>query len=164
MWVSFSVFLVSFSCFFFFLMIRRPPRSTLFPYTTLFRSHIVIVLFARLARSPWGLAMRAVRDSEVAAGSVGLNSVVVRTAAFTLSAIVTGVAGAFFSPLTSFVSPGSFSFMQSILFLFAVIVGGAGTVLGPVLGAAVVVLLPEALSRVAEYRLLLFGTLLLVVL
>ena len=108
--------------------------------------------------------MRAVRDSEVAAGSVGLNSVVVRTAAFTLSAIVTGVAGAFFSPLTSFVSPGSFSFMQSILFLFAVIVGGAGTVLGPVLGAAVVVLLPEALSRVAEYRLLLFGALLLVVL
>ncbi|HYU15123.1 MAG TPA: branched-chain amino acid ABC transporter ATP-binding protein/permease, partial [Candidatus Acidoferrum sp.] len=125
---------------------------------------LVIVLFARLARSPWGLAMRAVRDSEVAAGSIGLNSVVVRTAAFTLSAIVTGVAGAFFSPLTSFVSPGSFSFMQSILFLFAVIVGGAGTVLGPVLGAAVVVLLPEALSRVAEYRLLLFGALLLVVL
>ena len=125
---------------------------------------IVVVLFARLARSPWGLAMRAVRDSEVAAGSVGLNSVVVRTAAFTLSAIATGVAGAFFSPLTSFVSPGSFSFMQSILFLFAVIVGGAGTVLGPVLGAAVVVLLPEALSRVAEYRLLLFGALLLVVL
>jgi len=125
---------------------------------------IVVVLFARLARSPWGLAMRAVRDSEVAAGSIGLNSVVVRTAAFTLSAIVTGVAGAFFSPLTSFVSPGSFSFMQSILFLFAVIVGGAGTVLGPVLGAAVVVLLPEALSRLAEYRLLLFGALLLVVL
>jgi branched-chain amino acid transport system ATP-binding protein len=125
---------------------------------------LFIGLFARLARSPWGLAMRAVRDSEVAAGSIGLNSVVVRTAAFTLSAIATGVAGAFFSPLTSFVSPGSFSFTQSILFLFAVIVGGAGTVLGPVLGAAVVVLLPEALARLAEYRLLLFGALLLVVL
>jgi len=124
----------------------------------------VLWLFARLARSPWGLAMRAVRDSEIAAGSIGLDTVRIRTMAFTLSALATGVAGAFFSPLTAFVTPGSFSFLQSILFLLVVIVGGVETVVGPLLGAAVVVLLPEALARVAEYRLLVFGVLLLGVL
>ena len=63
-----------------------------------------------------------------------------------------------------FVAPDSFPFSQSILFLLAVMVGGAGWVLGPLVGAAVIVLLPELLSALAEYRLLFFGVLLLVVL
>ena len=63
-----------------------------------------------------------------------------------------------------FVAPDSFPFSQSILFLLAVIVGGAGWVLGPVVGAAISVVLPELLSSLAEYRLLFFGGLLLVVL
>ncbi len=123
-----------------------------------------MALFQRLAASPWGLAMRAVRDSEIAAGSVGLDGVRVRTTAFVLSAVVTGVAGAFFAPLTAFVSPSSFSLLQSILFLLVVIVGGVGTVAGPLLGSLVAVLLPELLAGLAEYRLLFFGGLLLVVL
>ncbi len=124
----------------------------------------VMALFQRLVASPWGLAMRAVRDSEIAAGSIGLDSVRVRTSAFVLSAVVTGVAGAFFAPLTAFVSPSSFSLLQSILFLLVVIVGGVGTVAGPLLGSLVAVLLPEVLAGLAEYRLLFFGVLLLVVL
>ena len=63
-----------------------------------------------------------------------------------------------------FVAPDSFPFSQSILFLLAVIVGGAGWVFGPVVGAAISVVLPELLSQLAEYRLLFFGALLLVVL
>ena len=63
-----------------------------------------------------------------------------------------------------FVAPNSFPFSQSILFLLAVIVGGAGWVLGPVVGAVVTVMLPELLSYLAEYRLLFVGALLLVVL
>ena len=63
-----------------------------------------------------------------------------------------------------FVAPDSFPFSQSILFLLAVIVGGAGWVLGPVVGAVVTVMLPELLSSLAEYRLLFVGVLLLVVL
>jgi hypothetical protein len=63
-----------------------------------------------------------------------------------------------------FVAPDSFPFSQSILFLFAVIVGGAGWVFGPVVGAAISVVAPELLSSLAEYRLLFFGALLLVVL
>jgi len=125
---------------------------------------IVIFLFARLARSPWGLAMRALRDSELAAQSIGLNLIVIRTTAFTLSAILAGLAGAIFASMINFISPESFPFFQSILFLLVVMIGGAGTVLGPLIGAVIVVLLPEFLSFLAEYRLLFVGALLLVVL
>ena len=121
-------------------------------------------LFWRLSLSPWGLALRAVRDAEVAAQSLGLDPLVVRTVAFTLSAVAAGMAGALYAPLTTFVSPSAFSFGQSILFLLGVIVGGSGTVFGPLIGAVLIVLLPECLSSLAEYRLLFFGTLLLLVL
>ena len=120
--------------------------------------------FHRLARSGWGMAMVAVRDAEPAARSIGLNPVIVKTAAFSLSAVFTGLAGGIFAPLLMFVAPDLFPFSQSILFLFAVIVGGAGWTFGPVVGALVSVVLPELLSSLAEYRLLFFGASLLVIL
>ena len=120
--------------------------------------------FHRLARSGWGMAMVAVRDADAAARSIGLNPVIVKTAAFALSALFTGLAGGIFAPLLMFVAPDSFPFSQSILFLFAVVVGGAGWTLGPVVGAMVSVVLPELLSGLAEYRLLFFGAALLVIL
>jgi branched-chain amino acid transport system ATP-binding protein len=124
---------------------------------------IVIFLFSRFSKSRWGLSMRAVRDSEVAGQSLGLNPVTLRTMAFALSAVFAGLAGALFAPLTNFVSPCEFTFSQSLLFLLAVIIGGSGTILGPLFGSFVVVLIPEFLSVLAEYRLLFFGTLLLFV-
>jgi ABC-type branched-subunit amino acid transport system ATPase component/ABC-type branched-subunit amino acid transport system permease subunit len=125
---------------------------------------IATFAFWRLARSRWGAAMRAVKDSEVAAESIGLNPVAIKTAAFTISAIYAGIAGAFFAPLSGFVTPSTFSFSQSILFVLVVIIGGAGSIAGPLVGATIVVLLPEALAGLAEYRLLFFGALLLAVL
>ena len=125
---------------------------------------VAIVLFARLKASPWGLAMRAVRDSEIAGQSLGLDLVRIRTTAFALSAVLAGLAGAVFASMTSFISPESFPFFQSILFLLVVMIGGSGTVIGPLIGAVVVVLLPEFLSFLAEYRLLFVGALLLAVL
>ena len=120
--------------------------------------------FWRLLRSPLGSAMRAVKDSEVAAESIGLNPVAIKALAFALSAACAGLAGALFAPLSGFVTPSTFAFLQSILFVLVVIVGGAGTVSGPLVGAALVVLLPEVLAGLAEYRLLFFGALMLVVL
>jgi branched-chain amino acid transport system ATP-binding protein len=120
--------------------------------------------FWLLARSRWGAAMRAVRDAETAAESIGLNPVAIKTAAFTISAVCAGVAGALFAPLSGFVTPSTFAFSQSILFVLAVIIGGAGSIAGPLAGAAIVVLLPEVLAGLAEYRLLFFGGLLLAVL
>jgi branched-chain amino acid transport system ATP-binding protein len=120
--------------------------------------------FHRLARSGWGMAMVAVRDAEAAARAIGLNPIIVKTAAFALSAVFTGLAGAIFAPLIMFVAPDSFSFSQSIQFLFVVVVGGAGWTFGPVAGALVSVVLPELLSGLAEYRLLFFGVALLIIL
>jgi ABC-type branched-subunit amino acid transport system ATPase component/ABC-type branched-subunit amino acid transport system permease subunit len=121
-------------------------------------------LFYQLAGSAWGKAMVAVRDAETAARSIGLNPVSIKAAAFMLSAMFAGIAGGIFASLLAFVAPDSFPFSQSILFLLACVVGGAGWVLGPAVGAVVTVVLPELLSNLAEYRLLFFGILLLGVL
>lgn len=123
-----------------------------------------LILYARLAASSWGKAMRAVRDSETASLSIGLNPTLIRTTAFALSAVAAGVAGGVFASMTNFISPESFPFFQSILFLLVVMIGGAERVVGPVVGAIVVVLLPEVLSSLAQYRLLFVGVLMLVVL
>jgi branched-chain amino acid transport system ATP-binding protein len=125
---------------------------------------VSMIFFYRLAESARGRAMVAVRDAEIAARSIGLNPVSVKAAAFMLSAVFAGIAGGIFASLLAFVAPDSFPFSQSILFLFACVVGGAGWVLGPAVGAAITVVLPELLSSLAEYRLLFFGVLLLVVL
>ncbi len=123
-----------------------------------------LLCFDLLARSRLGRAMRAVRDADVAAAALGFDPVRVKTLAFAISAALTGIAGAVLPPLMLFIAPSSFPFSQSILFVLSVIVGGAGTVLGPLFGALVTVLLPEALSGLAEYRLLFFGLTTLVVL
>jgi ABC-type branched-subunit amino acid transport system ATPase component len=125
---------------------------------------VILLAFRWLDRSAWGRAMRAVRASEVASQCLGLNLLTVRIMAFALSALAAGLAGAVFAPLAGFVSPSGFTFSQSILYLLAVIVGGAGTTLGPLVGAAMVVLLPQLLAGLAEYQVLFFGAVLLFVL
>jgi ABC-type branched-subunit amino acid transport system ATPase component/ABC-type branched-subunit amino acid transport system permease subunit len=125
---------------------------------------LMVPAFARFTTSRWGLMLRATRDAEVAAQSLGANLVAARTLAFAISAGLTGLAGALFASLTGFISPESFPFFQSITFLLVVLVGGAGAAAGPIYGALVVVLLPEMLAFLAEYRLLFFGSMLLLVL
>jgi ABC-type branched-subunit amino acid transport system ATPase component/ABC-type branched-subunit amino acid transport system permease subunit len=120
--------------------------------------------FEWLRGSRWGLIMRATRSSEVAARSLGVNLVLVRSIAFGLSAAITGLAGALFAASNSFISPESFPFFLSITFVLIVLIGGEGHAAGPIFGAALVVLLPESLASLAEYRLLFFGVLLLIVL
>ena len=125
---------------------------------------VVLAMYTWLSRGTWGGAMRAVKDSETAAESIGINPLVVKTMAFALSAVAAGLAGGLFAPLSGFVAPSSFGFGQSILFVLVVVVGGAGSVAGPLIGALVVALLPEVLAGLEEYRLLFFGALLLVAL
>ncbi|PTQ73957.1 branched-chain amino acid ABC transporter ATP-binding protein/permease [Pseudomonas sp. GV071] len=123
-----------------------------------------LLFYQRLSRSSWGMAMRAVKASEIAARSLGFNPVISKTLAFALSAGLTGLAGGLLAPLLMFINPESFPFSQSILFVLAVIVGGSGMLFGPLIGALLIVLVPELLSDFAEYRLLIFSALLLVVL
>ncbi len=125
---------------------------------------VALVIYARISRGAWGAAMRAVRDSETAAASIGVNPLVVKAVAFAFSAALAGLAGGLFAPLQGMVTPGMFSFLQSLLFVLVVMIGGAGTIAGPLVGAVVVGLLPELLASLENLRLLCFGVLLLVVL
>ena len=108
--------------------------------------------------------MRAVRDSETAAEAIGLDPVAIKCTAFAVSAVCAGAAGGLFAPLSGFVTPNTFGFVQSILFVLVVMIGGAGSVAGPLVGAVVVGVLPELLSNFEDVRLLVFGAMLLVVL
>jgi branched-chain amino acid transport system ATP-binding protein len=133
-------------------------------YLVLALTVLATLLFSQLSVSTWGRAMRAIRDSEIASVSIGLNPIMIRNAAFGISAAIAGVAGGVFASATNFISPDSFPFFQSILFLLVVMVGGVDTVFGPLIGAVIVVLLPEALSTLGQYRLLFVGVLMLAVL
>jgi branched-chain amino acid transport system ATP-binding protein len=125
---------------------------------------LALAAFYQFARSPLGLAMQATASAPAAARSIGIAALPVRTAAFVLAAAAAGLAGGLQAALTGFIAPSSFPFSLSILFLLVVVVGGAGRTLGPLVGSAVVVLLPELLAGLAEYRLLVFGAGLLIVL
>lgn len=120
--------------------------------------------FDVLKRSPIGLAMLTGASAPAVARSLGISLLPVRVAAFVLAAATAGLAGALQAGLTGFVAPSSFPFSQSILILLVVMVGGAGRTLGPLYGAVAVGLIPEVLSSLAEYRLLVFGVALLLVL
>ena len=123
-----------------------------------------LMLFSAISSSRFGKRLRAVRDSETAARSIGIDPWRVKTAAFVVSAAAAGLAGGLFAPLAGFISPENFDMMLSIQFLLLVIMGGLGTRAGPLIGAIIVAALPEALSALAEYRLLFFGCLLLLIL
>ena len=123
-----------------------------------------VVSFSWLKHHAWGRAFQAVRDDAIAAAAVGLNPLQVKVMAFAISAGITGVAGVFFAAIVGFVSPDSFTFHRSILFLLAAILGGLGTAEGAFIGALVLVILPEFLHDFADYQLLVFGALLLLTL
>ncbi|MGF1513932.1 MAG: ATP-binding cassette domain-containing protein [Elainellaceae cyanobacterium] len=142
-----------------FLGLESGLRDTVLLVTVL--AALSVLAFAQLKRHAWGRAIRAVRDDAIAAAALGLNPFYVKVVAFALSAALTGVAGVLFAPIVGFVSPDSFTFHRSILFLLAVILGGLGAAEGAVLGALILVILPEFLSDFAEYQLLVFGLLLL---
>ena len=85
---------------------------------------VVLAGYAWLSRGTWGAALRAVRDSETAAESIGLNPLAVKVVAFALSAACAGLAGGLFAPLSGFVTPHTFGFVQSIRFVLVVMLGG----------------------------------------
>src|SRR5262249_18721977 len=114
------------------------------------------VFFEGLLHTAFGQAVRAGRDLGGGGETAGPSPRRVKTAAFAISAALAGLAGALFAPLSGFVTPSTFAFSQSILFVLVVLIGGAGSTAGPVVGATIVVLLPELLAGLAEYRLLFF--------
>jgi branched-chain amino acid transport system ATP-binding protein/branched-chain amino acid transport system permease protein len=131
-------------------------------WTVMLAAALALWLTANLRGSAWGRAFLAVKESEVAAESLGLSAYYVRIVAFTVSAAFAGLAGALFTFANGYISPDSFTLQTSILFLLALLFGGLGRIAGPVVGSLALTLLPELLTRLIDYRLILYGTLLLI--
>jgi branched-chain amino acid transport system permease protein len=122
----------------------------------------VIVIFAvvvikRVESSRIGRAWIAIKENEIAASSMGINTMKYKLYAFTFGTFWAGIAGILFSAKMQFVSPESFTFMESILILSMIILGGIGNTYGAIVGAFILVILPEVLREVQLYRMLILG-------
>ncbi len=118
---------------------------------------------ARLAKSPFGLALNAARQSAVRVETVGLSPFRLRLLAFVISGAITGLAGALFADLNRFVSPTMFSWQLSGEIMVFIILGGVGRLCGPLAGAALFITLEHFLGGLSEFWLIYLGALLLIV-
>jgi branched-chain amino acid transport system permease protein len=114
-------------------------------------------LLWKLLHSPWGKAFNALRDNPIRAESLGIHIQAYTLLSFAIGAVYAGVAGALFASLVEFIEPAPFTVGASIMMYLMVVVGGAGRFFGPLLGAAVGVLLPEWLRFAQAWYLFVFG-------
>ena len=120
---------------------------------------LALFVINRLLRMPIGRAWEALREDEIACRALGLNPTVIKLSAFTLGASFAGFAGSFFAARQGLVTPESFTFIESAIILAIVVLGGMGSQLGVILAAIVMILLPELMREFSEYRMLMFGAL-----
>jgi ABC-type branched-subunit amino acid transport system ATPase component/ABC-type branched-subunit amino acid transport system permease subunit len=139
-----------------------------FTFTAPYRLYLIAALAglclwlaSNLRHSRWGRGLLAVRESWVAAESLGVSRYQMETMAFALSAALTGLGGALFASHNAFIAPGIFSFDLSILMLLFVILGGLGTLWGPAIGTAVLLILPELIAGFTHVRLVIYGAVML---
>jgi branched-chain amino acid transport system permease protein len=124
---------------------------------------VAIALSLYISRSWMGFAFRAVGDDEDTARTVGIPVARYKLVAFTLGTGIAGLAGGLYSYFTQFIVPDSFGFIVSVALMAMVVIGGTGSTLGVVAAAIILTLLPEMFRFVNEYRLLIFGGLLVLV-
>lgn len=125
--------------------------------------------YLRITRSPFGRVLRCLREDEILARSAGKSVMRTKVVIFAVSGAVAGAGGALFSHYLTFIDPSSFSLMESVFLLSIVIIGGAGTLWGPLAGTAILIVLPELLrfiglpsSFAANIRQIIYGGFLVV--
>ncbi|MDR0344434.1 MAG: ATP-binding cassette domain-containing protein [Nocardiopsaceae bacterium] len=131
-------------------------------YLGLFLMAVAVAVTGLLSRSRLGRAWRSLREDETASEAVGVPATKVKLLAYIMGAMVGALAGMFFSARFGAIDPTSFTYNTSVMILIVVIVGGMGSIPGMILGAAIVVALPEVLRPISNYRLLLFALALIV--
>jgi branched-chain amino acid transport system permease protein len=116
----------------------------------------------RLQNSRIGRAWVALREDEIACQAMGIDKTKTKLSAFALGATWAGMMGVMFAAKTTFINPSSFTFLESAIILSIVVLGGMGSIAGVIIGAFVLILLPEYLRAFSEYRMLLFGAILVI--
>ncbi|XVO88750.1 high-affinity branched-chain amino acid ABC transporter permease LivM [Pseudomonas palleroniana] len=138
----------------------NPVSKVVFLYlVALLLALAALFVINRLLRMPIGRAWEALREDEIACRALGLNPTIIKLSAFTLGAAFAGFAGSFFAARQGLVTPESFTFIESAIILAIVVLGGMGSQLGVILAAIVMILLPEMMREFSEYRMLMFGAL-----
>jgi branched-chain amino acid transport system permease protein len=147
----------------FFGMDLSLPQSITYVYFVMIGMVIFTVFVVkRLQDSRLGRAWIALREDEVACQAMGIDKTRTKLSAFALGATWAGMGGVVFAAKTTFINPASFTIWESIIILCIVVLGGMGSVLGVIFGALVLILLPEYLRAFSEYRMLLFGAVLVI--
>ncbi len=122
---------------------------------------MTIIVMNRLVNSRMGRAFTAIREDELAAQYMGIRTTVYKIVAFTIAAFFAGLAGSFYAHFVTFIDPQSFTFDESVQILSIVILGGMGSIPGTILGAAVLVTAPELLRSLQNYRMVMYGLILI---
>ncbi|MGB3126381.1 MAG: high-affinity branched-chain amino acid ABC transporter permease LivM [Pseudomonas sp.] len=136
----------------------NPVSKVVFLYlVALLLALAALFVINRLLRMPIGRAWEALREDEIACRALGMNPTIIKLSAFTLGATFAGFAGSFFAARQGLVTPESFTFIESAIILAIVVLGGMGSQLGVILAAIVMILLPEMMREFSEYRMLMFG-------
>ena len=136
--------------------------------TALVYTYYLMILFViftiffvnRLQDSRLGRAWIALREDEIACQAMGIDKMKTKLVAFSLGAFWAGIVGVIFAAKTTFISPRSFTFIESAIILSIVVLGGMGSIIGVIIGAFILILLPEYLRALSEYRMLAFGAIL----
>jgi len=118
---------------------------------------VVYFVLDNLVRSPVGDTLRAIREDEVSAAALGVNAALWKAFAFGLGSAIAGLAGCFYPGFVGTLVPDAFGIVESFTMMAMVIIGGMGTMIGPVIGAIVLTFLPELLRGFGELRLMIYG-------
>ncbi|MEN6635643.1 MAG: branched-chain amino acid ABC transporter permease [Clostridiaceae bacterium] len=142
-------------------MIGIPNYSTL-AWILLFMT-LTLYLLKNLIYSPYGRAFVAIRDNEIAADVMGIDTTKYKITSFCIAAFIAGVAGGLYAHLLAFIQPDSFSFTKSADFLVFMYAGGSGSLTGSIVGATILTILPEVLRFLADWRLVVYAAILVIV-
>lgn len=121
-------------------------RSAVFAVISLLLALVCVLVVRAVARGPYGRAIQAMRDDELAFSALGRNAMNIKMSIFALGSGMAGVAGGIYAYYYQYLTPDQFEILQSAMILTMVVVGGMGSVLGPVVGAVLLIVLPEAIT------------------
>ncbi len=135
-------------------------------YTTIFWTYsvaaITIYVVANLVHSAYGRGFLTVRDDEIAAEAIGVNTTKYKVVAFVLASFFAGIAGGLYAHFIGYLTPEGFGFMKSIEIIVMVILGGMGNTVGVIFAAVLLTILPEVLRPVQEYRMVIYSLMLII--
>ncbi len=131
-------------------------------YLIFFLVLLTVVSMHRLMTCRFGRALVSIRENELAAEAMGVNTTRYKVQAFVLAAFYAGIAGSYYAHFVKYISPDSFYIYESFILLAMLAFGGQGNLIGPVVGAAVLITIPELFRFLLEYRMLVYGGVLII--